>query len=151
VDDTGLLTRTRNIFEEPTMKSDLRLEIERAINRTTAEAGSNTPDYILAEFLVSCLSAFDTAVNARERATGGRAREAFLALSAVAPTTAEVEGVLDDYADLHPMRAKPDAAILQSTIDDVRRLSHRRAVLRQLLAEGNITREQARAEFPESF
>lgn len=45
--------------------SDLRREISAAINRTCRENGSNTPDYILAEFLVSCLTAFDTATRAR--------------------------------------------------------------------------------------
>ena len=43
------------------------LEISTAINRNCAENGSNTPDYILAEFLKNCLNAFDKAVRARER------------------------------------------------------------------------------------
>lgn len=45
----------------------LRAEIVRAINRVSAENGSNTPDFILADYLVSCLAAFDRAVQARER------------------------------------------------------------------------------------
>lgn len=45
----------------------LRHEIEQAVNRVSAENGSNTPDIILADFLVSCLAAFDRAVLARER------------------------------------------------------------------------------------
>lgn len=45
----------------------LRHEVERAVNRVSAENGSNTPDFILAEYLVSCLAAFDRAVWARER------------------------------------------------------------------------------------
>jgi hypothetical protein len=45
----------------------LRHEIERAVNRVSGENGSNTPDFILAEYLVSCLAAFDRAVQARER------------------------------------------------------------------------------------
>jgi hypothetical protein len=44
----------------------LRQEIERAINRHSAENGSNTPDFILAEYLTDCLAAFDKAVAARE-------------------------------------------------------------------------------------
>lgn len=44
----------------------LRVEIEAAISRTEAEHGSNTPDFVLAEFLTSCLRAFDSAVRARE-------------------------------------------------------------------------------------
>lgn len=47
-------------------KSKLRCEIEAAINRNSAENGSNTPDYILGQYLCDCLAAFDSAVNARE-------------------------------------------------------------------------------------
>jgi len=46
-------------------KSQLRTDIEEAINRNSAENGSDTPDFILAEFLVSCLDAFDKTVHAR--------------------------------------------------------------------------------------
>lgn len=45
----------------------LRTEIQRAINRVSAENGSNTPDFILADFLVSCLAAFDRATIERQR------------------------------------------------------------------------------------
>ena len=44
----------------------LQDEIRSAINRCSAENGSNTPDHILAEFLAGCLAAFDDASNARE-------------------------------------------------------------------------------------
>lgn len=47
--------------------SDLRKEIETSINRASAENGSNTPDFILAEYLVDCLAAFDKASRAREK------------------------------------------------------------------------------------
>jgi hypothetical protein len=47
--------------------SDIRKEIETAINRCCAENGSDTPDFILAEFLTDCLAAWDKAVDARER------------------------------------------------------------------------------------
>ena len=43
----------------------LREEIRAAINRCCAENGSNTPDWILAEFLIACLEAFDKATKAR--------------------------------------------------------------------------------------
>lgn len=35
------------------------------INRHSQENGSDTPDFILADYLVGCLSAFDTAVRRR--------------------------------------------------------------------------------------
>lgn len=44
-----------------------RKELETVINRYSQENGSNTPDFILADYLTNCLLAFDSAVNARER------------------------------------------------------------------------------------
>ena len=46
---------------------DLRKKIESAINSTSAENGSDTPDFILAEYLTDCLAAYDKAVTAREK------------------------------------------------------------------------------------
>lgn len=37
------------------------------LNRHSAENGSNTPDFILGQYLVDCLKAFDKATNAREK------------------------------------------------------------------------------------
>ena len=48
-----------------TEKSQLRTDIEMAINRNSAENGSDTPDFILAVYLLNCLEAFDKAVHAR--------------------------------------------------------------------------------------
>ena len=45
---------------------ELRKEIESAVNRCSAENGSNTPDFILAKYLMDCLSAFDAAVDRRD-------------------------------------------------------------------------------------
>ncbi len=43
----------------------LRSEIKAALNRASAENASDTPDHILADYLLGCLAAFDAAVNAR--------------------------------------------------------------------------------------
>jgi hypothetical protein len=43
----------------------LRKNIEIAINSASAENGSDTPDFILAEYLTDCLAAYDKAVVAR--------------------------------------------------------------------------------------
>lgn len=43
----------------------LKKEIESAINRHCAENESNTPGFILAEYLMDCLTAFDKACNRR--------------------------------------------------------------------------------------
>lgn len=53
--------------EEPVEHPSMRDEIISAINRNCAENGSNTPDFILAEYLLECLSAFDRASRAREK------------------------------------------------------------------------------------
>ncbi len=45
----------------------LREQIEHSINCCSAENGSNTPDFILAEYLTDCLAAYDKAVTARDR------------------------------------------------------------------------------------
>lgn len=47
--------------------SELRSEIKAALNRHSAENGSNTPDHILADYLLACLAAYDAAVLARAR------------------------------------------------------------------------------------
>lgn len=47
-------------------RKSLRENIREAINRASAENGSNTPDFILAEFLDNCLFAFDIAAARRD-------------------------------------------------------------------------------------
>jgi hypothetical protein len=44
---------------------DLRRDLAEVINRHSRENGSNTPDYVLAQYLCQCLDAFDMAVNLR--------------------------------------------------------------------------------------
>ena len=42
-------------------------ELTRLLNKHSMEAsGGNTPDYILAKYLLACLDAFDSAVRHRE-------------------------------------------------------------------------------------
>lgn len=45
----------------------LRRDIEAAINRHSGEAQSNTPDFLLAEYLMRCFDAFTTLSRSRER------------------------------------------------------------------------------------
>lgn len=47
--------------------ADLREELCTLLNRYSAENHSDTPDFILAAYLLTCLDAFDTAVKTRER------------------------------------------------------------------------------------
>jgi hypothetical protein len=53
---------------------DLRVRIEQELNRASAENASNTPDFVLAEFLTDCLAAFDRATTARDNWYGMRPR-----------------------------------------------------------------------------
>ena len=41
-------------------------ELTNLINKCSRENDSNTPDYILAQYMFSCLMAFNTAVQQRE-------------------------------------------------------------------------------------
>ena len=49
------------------MSGDLRRELARTLNRHSAENKSNTPDFILAQFLIEAIRAFDAAVTARDQ------------------------------------------------------------------------------------
>lgn len=49
---------------------DFRVGLERLINCHSKENGSDTPDFILAEYLLDCLKAFDRAANERSRWQG---------------------------------------------------------------------------------
>ena len=51
----------------------LRREICEVINRHSAENDSNTPDFVLAQYLVDCFDAFNRGVNARTRFYTGAA------------------------------------------------------------------------------
>jgi hypothetical protein len=47
--------------------SGFRNELRQLMNYYCKENGSNTPDFILVEYLESCLSAFDRATQGRDR------------------------------------------------------------------------------------
>lgn len=47
--------------------SDLERELQSLLNRHCAENGSNTPDFLLAEFLLGCLIAYNTTTKARDK------------------------------------------------------------------------------------
>lgn len=45
---------------------DLRDEIAHLLNKHSVEGYSDTPDFVLARYLMACLQAFESAVEARE-------------------------------------------------------------------------------------
>lgn len=63
-----------------TAKDDLglRKDIASLLNRYSRENGSDTPDWILADYLAACLDAFDGAVAAREKWCGRGPRPLFV-------------------------------------------------------------------------
>lgn len=46
-------------------ETGFRADLAAVINRYSRENGSNTPDFILADYLTGCLNAFDAATRAR--------------------------------------------------------------------------------------
>ena len=50
--------------------NEFRSKIEHLVNSCSMENGSDTPDYILAEYLTTCLMAFDRATNRRDVSAG---------------------------------------------------------------------------------
>ena len=58
---------TGPIYDPETRYSDFRKQIEDLINTNSMENGSNTPDWILAEYLTDCLKVFDKTVKNREK------------------------------------------------------------------------------------
>lgn len=61
-----VLEEEQKAFDELKKKSFLR-KLESLINGNCKENGSNTPDFILAEFLANVLAIFDAAVNDRSK------------------------------------------------------------------------------------
>lgn len=55
-------------------RNELRSEIKHALNRACAENGSDTPDHVLADYLLACLDAFDAATHARSAWYGHHSR-----------------------------------------------------------------------------
>lgn len=61
-------------------------ELAALINRYSEEHGSDTPDFILARYLVLCLTTFASTVEARERWYGRPAPDAESAVTARSQT-----------------------------------------------------------------
>lgn len=92
---------------------DLEHAIASALNRFSAENPSNTPDFILAQFLLGCLAAWNQAVQQRETWYGRDARPGSVAAAparAEKPTTAN-----EDAGTLTMTRADLIAELQQQT------------------------------------
>lgn len=56
-------------------REEFKKELEHLINRYSMENGSDTPDFILADYLTDCLESYDGAVKAREKWYGREIKE----------------------------------------------------------------------------
>lgn len=55
-----------SVMESAAAEPTFRVEIEHLVNRHSRENGSDTPDFILAEYITDCLDAYDKALQRRE-------------------------------------------------------------------------------------
>ncbi len=84
-------------FESPSSPLDqgaevtetLERELASTLNRFSAENASNTPDFILAQYLLGCLAAWNQAVQQRETWYGRDARPTGGNAASPAPPTTE--------------------------------------------------------------
>lgn len=65
---------------------DYRQDLESAVNRNSIENGSDTPDFIIAEFLADCTAALDKAIKRREKWYGRNTGEGAAVLGDVPST-----------------------------------------------------------------
>ena len=56
-------------------REEFREQVRKAVNWSSMENGSDTPDWIIANFLVAVLDAADTMVRAREQWYGRKVSE----------------------------------------------------------------------------
>ena len=61
----------KQIYGEEQRREDFRKDLQAILNRYSQErTGGNTPDFILADYLIECLRAIGTAIEAREKWCG---------------------------------------------------------------------------------
>lgn len=75
VEGIGLFEKVP-IYPAEVRTANFRADLQSLINVHSREAGSNTPDFILAEYLMRCMDAFDGAVKARTHWYGEEKPEA---------------------------------------------------------------------------
>lgn len=87
---------------------DLRKAIESAINLSCAENASDTPDFILAEYLTDALASFDKATRRRDKWYNFKTLTGHA--GAPRPTISELEAILnsEEPVDVH---VAPDGSI----------------------------------------
>lgn len=72
------------------MSEPFEQELQHLLNRTSQENASNTPDFILAQFLGACLAAWNTGVQQRETWYGRNALPGQMSVAAGRSPTVEI-------------------------------------------------------------
>lgn len=68
VESANLMLCHLDLMAQPSSAANTFVQdLEAVINRHSKENGSDTPDFILAQYLEGCLATFDTTMVARER------------------------------------------------------------------------------------
>lgn len=83
--------------------SDFEQELQSLLNRNCKENGSGTPDFILANYMSDCLSAFNAATNRRE-AWYGREQDQF-------GMPVDKPDVIDEVLNVPPNTHDPETGI----------------------------------------
>lgn len=65
----------RGAWDKPLPIPTFETELEHLLNKYSKENGSNTPDWILAKYLVACLKAWDDMIQVREKWYGREPKE----------------------------------------------------------------------------
>lgn len=96
------------------MRTEFQKALQTLLNQHSMEGGSNTPDFILAQYLLNCLNAFNVAVFDRERWHGRPVTPftpTFTDVEAVPlPVDAEAEKRIEDLIAKQPAkRSAPES------------------------------------------
>jgi hypothetical protein len=78
--------------------------LQKLINEHSMENGSDTPDFILAEYLTDCLAAFDKIIRERRRWYGGSKEP-------VTPATVEELNAILNPPEGPPVEVMPDGSV----------------------------------------
>jgi hypothetical protein len=75
-------------------------ELRSLINRYSKESGSNTPDYLLANYLIGCLDVFDSTVRLRDQANSLIRFEAISMADKLMAPNQELQGDNNDVIEV---------------------------------------------------
>lgn len=71
---TRIRSDDRGVWDK-SLNDHFKTDLEHLLNKWSIESASNTPDWILAVYLINCLKAWNTATAAREKWYGRDPKE----------------------------------------------------------------------------